>query len=471
MRLLCLLLWAMALPLSASNIDLSTVPAREGIQLTIYNAEDLTLVRETRTLSFKQGLNPLQFSWHNTLIDPSSVSVAFLNHQEQLDIIETTYPHDKPNMLYWHINSQHQGDAQVEISYFTSGIHWQADYVLISNTAETHGQLQSFVQVANDSGEDYENAQVRLVIGEINLVEEIKALAQNASEQQWAQLKSQAVQREMREADDMMAAPAPMVMGEVAEAGAAVDAPKAIEKQGLGEYFIYTIEGTETIKNTWKKRLRSFEQDKVPLRVEYRYRLAEYGDYLARLYVLRNDKDSQLGLTPLPEGQINVLHDGGKSGLQYLTQQNLKYIPMGEQFELNLGQDPEVKFELIKQRVDRDNLWMQLGNGTVYKKVNGGLKFDFNSQVAGWDEQIFYQQRIHNYRQQPINVEVRRSYAGDIDFYSELNAQLHDYRTVEYTTTVAADSQQDLAHQIVEHSGYNQKNQRVQLVNKNLKHL
>ena len=32
-------------------------------ELTIYNAEDLTLVRETRRLTFKQGANPLQFSW------------------------------------------------------------------------------------------------------------------------------------------------------------------------------------------------------------------------------------------------------------------------------------------------------------------------------------------------------------------------------------------------------------------------
>ncbi len=44
------------------NIDLSTVPERSQVQLTIYNSEDLTLVRETRTLSFKKGNNPLQFS-------------------------------------------------------------------------------------------------------------------------------------------------------------------------------------------------------------------------------------------------------------------------------------------------------------------------------------------------------------------------------------------------------------------------
>ena len=55
------------------------------MQLTIYNSEDLTLVRETRKVSFKPGANPLQFSWANTLIDPTSVELRFLTHRDKLD--------------------------------------------------------------------------------------------------------------------------------------------------------------------------------------------------------------------------------------------------------------------------------------------------------------------------------------------------------------------------------------------------
>src|SRR5688572_9177923 len=62
----------------AENVDLSTVPKRDTVQLTIYNSEDITLVRETRVVTFKKGANPLQFSWANTLIDPSSVELRFL---------------------------------------------------------------------------------------------------------------------------------------------------------------------------------------------------------------------------------------------------------------------------------------------------------------------------------------------------------------------------------------------------------
>src|SRR5262245_28882627 len=113
-----------AIPARAGNVDLSTVPKRNTVQLTIYNSEDITLVRETRLVTFKKGVNPLQFSWANTLIDPSSVELKFLSNAEKLEVLDTTFPHDKPQMLYWNVQSEFDGEAKIEITYFTSGITW-----------------------------------------------------------------------------------------------------------------------------------------------------------------------------------------------------------------------------------------------------------------------------------------------------------------------------------------------------------
>lgn len=105
--LVCLVLFlSSAADAVAKNVDLSTVPPRDTVQLTIYNSEDLTLVRETRTISLKKGVNPLQFSWANTLIDPSSVDLRFRTHRDELDLLDTTFPHDKPQMLYWNVQSE-----------------------------------------------------------------------------------------------------------------------------------------------------------------------------------------------------------------------------------------------------------------------------------------------------------------------------------------------------------------------------
>ena len=176
--LLAVLVALAASSAEAKNVDLSTVPARQRVQLTIYNSEDLTLVREVRKVSFKPGVNPLQFSWANTLIDPTSVELRFITYPDKLDLLDTTFPHDKPQMLYWNVESELNGEAIVEITYFTSGISWSADYVCTANPAETEMGLEGFVRVSNNSGEEYEDAQVRLVVGRINLVEKIARLAQ-----------------------------------------------------------------------------------------------------------------------------------------------------------------------------------------------------------------------------------------------------------------------------------------------------
>ena len=87
---LCLAATLLALfivPARAENVDLSTVPARKTVQLTIYNSEDITLVRETRAVTFKKGVNPLQFSWANTLIDPTSVELKFLTSADKHRIL------------------------------------------------------------------------------------------------------------------------------------------------------------------------------------------------------------------------------------------------------------------------------------------------------------------------------------------------------------------------------------------------
>ena len=47
--------------------------------------------------------------------------------------------------------------------------------------------------------------------------------------------------------------------------------PKEFIKEGLSEYFIYSVEGTETVPNGWSKRFRLFESSSVPFTIEYRW--------------------------------------------------------------------------------------------------------------------------------------------------------------------------------------------------------
>ncbi len=75
----------------AQNVDLTTLPNRDTVQLTIYNSEDITLAKETRSITLKKGMNRLQFSWAGTLIDPTSVEFRPLEHADQIEVADTVF--------------------------------------------------------------------------------------------------------------------------------------------------------------------------------------------------------------------------------------------------------------------------------------------------------------------------------------------------------------------------------------------
>ncbi|MHC4962879.1 MAG: hypothetical protein ACYTGA_12270, partial [Planctomycetota bacterium] len=77
---------------ASAKVDLVTLPAKDITQLTIYNSADLTLVRDGRSLTLKEGDNKLQFSWANTLIDPTSLSMLPKAHADQIDIDDLSFP-------------------------------------------------------------------------------------------------------------------------------------------------------------------------------------------------------------------------------------------------------------------------------------------------------------------------------------------------------------------------------------------
>jgi len=403
----------------------------------------------------------LQFSWANTLIDPTSVELRFLSNADKLEVLDTTFPQDKPQMLYWNVQSDFDGEANLEITYFTSGITWSADYLLSANLDEGQAGLEGFVKVSNSSGEEYENAQVRLVVGTINLVEKIAQLARIPMSEVDG-LRSDEKDRYRQLALRDVATLGGLAGGPSVTAAA----PPRVIKEGLSEYFVFTIEGTQTIPNGWSKRLRSIAAQDVPLKIQYRYRPQEYGEELVRMYLLTNDKESKLGTTPMPDGVVRVFRDNGHDGLSYLVSRPIKYVPIGDKIELNLGPDPEVIFELVKLRVFRDELWMKLHGMEAFRRVDdvaGRIAVD--SEVVGWDEHAVFSQRIRNYSAKPIDVEIRRSFPGHVVFSSSLNPTLHDYQTVQLTTTVDAGKRTDLLFEVLSHEGRNHKQDNVTLQN------
>ncbi len=439
---------AVAVPAGAKNVDLVTLPKRDTVQLTIYNSADITLAKETRHITLKKGANKLQFSWANTLIDPTSVELRPLEHADDIEVADTVFPGQKPQHLIWNIDSKFEGQVEMEVSYFTSGLTWSMDYVSVCDPGETQMKFRGYVRVFNRSGEEYENAEIRLIVGTINLVEKIADLARrygiavpDEKNKKYREMHKRVILSSLQKAEALAEKDA--VLAPVTRA------PKKIVKEGLSEYFMFAVEGTETIRNGWSKRMQAVKADQVKFDIVYRMRSYQYGGRPVRFFIWRNDDEHKLGESPLPNGQVRIFRDNGKDGLSYLGEQLIRYVPIKAEIEVNLGPDDLVVYETRKMSTERFNFHFRRSGVREY--------------VDGWDEKTKWVDTIRNYRTKPITFELRRMWPGHVDYVSEVKTTLFDYRTIEAKFTVKKRDKKQYPCTVTTHHGVNSKQSRINL--------
>jgi hypothetical protein len=362
-------------------------------------------------------------------------------HAADIDIADLTFPPRVQNLGIWNINSEFGGKVPVEITYLTSGLTWRAFYMGTLTEDEQTMRLQGYVVVSNNSGEDYENAQTRLIVGTVHLIDQIAELARR--EQPFGRpgqpvpaaqpattevLRARAMRAPLRESLAM-----DFQMGEEA---------RQIKKEGLSEYFLYTIEGTETIPNTWSKRLPCFDTEDIPVINLYKFEDDRYGPQVRRYLSFTNDEDHELGETPIPGGNLKVYRTvDDDRHLSYTGQSSFKYIPVGEEVELNLGAVSNVIVEPKLMEEQTDN-----------------YRFNRDGNIDGWDEIRTWQLNIKNTRDLPVKIEIKRNFntnAWDIENIGDTEKYYEkvDLDTVKYTLMLGPKSEQTLEYELTTYQG------------------
>jgi hypothetical protein len=428
-----------------AKVDLVTLPRRaagDTVQLTIYNAADMTLVREKRALTLKQGINKLQFSWANTFIDPTSLEMLTRGSADKVDILELTFPPRLKNLGLWNIKSSISGQLPMEISYLTSGLSWRAFYIGTLAADEKTMELDGYVRITNNSGEDYENASVRLIVGKVHMLDKIADLAR----QQYPFGRpdggpypgdGEHYAHEARRA---------FKQAEVPRAGVSGGKPyKDIRKEGLSEYFLYTIEGTEAIPHGWAKRLPSFNVQRIPVKNLYKYDELRFGQAVVRFLSFKNNRAHHLGDTPIPGGSMRVFRSSDSHGrLAYVGQSKFKYIPKNENVELNLGTVPYVTVQITLMNFKTD-----------------GYVFDRYRNIAGWDEIREYRVTVRNTRDIPARMEIFRHFKtscwdikkkGDFGHYEK-----EDLNSVKFTLDLGGHTKKTFSYVLTSHHGTKEK--------------
>jgi hypothetical protein len=417
-------------------VDLVTLPTREGTQLTIYNSEDITMVREHRLLTVKEGVNRIQFSWANTLIDPTSIEFRILDQQDKVDLVDTTFPAGRNDALQWNVKSQIAGKIPVEIRYFTSGITWAADYVGIANEDETKINLTGYVRVTNNSGEQYDNAQTRLVVGKINLVEKIADLARRPSPtlpQSDGRLSPSVLAEMKRNIVHGKSSPRMGLAGSLQDAMRDLDRggngplrPKDVVKQGLSEYFLFTIEGREDIKDKEPKRLVALKAAEVPLESIYKLTDRTGDQGFTKFYRFKNVKllDDQgkekklsgmenLGLSPLPNGAVRLFSEYKSKDLAYVGGTETKYVPIGDRVEVNVGPDKDIT---IRRRV-KDQKTANVVARQYKRRLDD--KFVLYYDLIDYDETFFYEEELVSGKPVPAKIEVERQFDANVVLWGD----------------------------------------------------
>jgi hypothetical protein len=84
-----------------------------------------------------------------------------------------------------------------------------------------------------------------------------------------------------------------------------------------------------------------------------------------------------------------------------------------------------------------------------------------NFPVAGWNDNESWTERFRNDRDRPIEIEVRRSFDGHVIVDTDETAANHDYRTVQFTTTIPANGRGRLDYAVTYRQGISQKQSNV----------
>jgi hypothetical protein len=219
----------------------------------------------------------------------------------------------------------------VEVSYLTQNLNWSADYVLVVNEQDTQAALQGWVTLVNHSGASYKNAQLQLVAGDVNRVQNARPYAQ---------------------AKSSMSAAGP--------------APGGFSEQGLFEYHMYTLGRPTTVLQNEQKQVSLLEADgiKVDKKLifygqQYWFR-GQYGEVQSNQKVgvfldFQNEEKNKLGI-PMPKGTLRVYKADKSGARQFVGEDQIDHTPRDERIRVKLGE----AFDVVGDRKQTE--YRVLGN-------------------------------------------------------------------------------------------------------------
>ena len=237
--------------------------------------------------------------------------------------------------LQWLLSSSLAGEQQVELTYLAGGMNWSADYNVLLGTDESSLDINGWITLNNNSGRAFDDAQLKLVAGELNRIQPDTVVA-----------RSPAV--EMEVLADFAGAP-------------------PVEQRELFEYQLYEVGRPVTIGNNETKQIEFvtgsnvlattfFVFDASPQfgayysPIDYPEGYGTYTEGTVQTFLEFNtSEESGLG-ADLPAGRIRVYQEDVDGAGLLIGENFIDHTPEGEDVRIFLGN----AFDLVGERTQTD---------------------------------------------------------------------------------------------------------------------
>ncbi len=256
----------------------------------------------------------LSFSDYNIMLLDENNQLTILNRNDKQKILLKDFAKDgkhfitKPTLV-WKLKAKKSGKQKAHISYLSRGLNWRTDYVALLNDDVSKIKLASWVTVTNKSGRVYKNAQLKLMAGEMNLVQE-----NNYG------YRTKAAPRAEMMLEDM----------------------SGFNEKSFFEYHLYSLGRKTDIGNNQIKQIQLFPE--TTAKIIKKYRIRSYNsDKTSVVVILDNSKKNNLGIA-LPAGIIRLYKKDGND-LEFIGENKIKHTPKDEKIEIEIGKAFDIASE------------------------------------------------------------------------------------------------------------------------------
>jgi len=295
--------------------------------------------------------------------------------------------------LEWRINSGYKGKTDAELSYLTTGMSWNAEYILVLDQDNPSEQpenftLSSWISLNNSSGATYENAKLKLIAGEIHKIEDERRYRAKAR---------------------------------LTEA-LTVTAEQAVESREIADYYLYELLQPVTLRDQEQKQVSLFEEIQAKGRKVYlfdNYDLNEREAPLSVAFRFENTTENNMGMA-LPKGVVRMFKRDTDGTIQFIGEDRIEHTSRKDTLRLTIGKAFDVR-----------------GKRTIVAR----------EMQTKRSELINIEIQITNRKNVPVNVEVIDNLYG----YWEIKKASHSYtqkssRMIVFPLKVNADTSATISY-------------------------